>query len=281
MSMTRPLRIEFPSALYHVASRGNNKQDIYRNDGDRELFLQVLKKTIERYGWLCHAYCLLTNHYHLLIETPKANLAIGMRQVNGVYSRRSNKIHGSCGHVFQGRYFSKLIEKDEHFLAALRYIALNPVEAGLSKEPGSWKWSSIYEIFNRKRFDSFVDSSFTLSFFSSDIAKATALFRNFLISEDSRCDPYEMDGGIAFGGKKFREDLETIRPDCVNNVDHPRDQLFISRLSLEDVFSGVTDKKTRNDRIYEANSDHGYTMREIARFLGLHYSTVSHVLKKY
>ena len=102
--MTRPLRIEFAGALYHVTSRGDRQEDVYLDDEDRKMYLEVLREVCERFNWVVHAYCLMTNHYHLLIETPDSNLSKGMRQLNGVYTQRVNRKHNQVGHVFQGRY---------------------------------------------------------------------------------------------------------------------------------------------------------------------------------
>ncbi len=128
--MVRPLRIEFPGAVYHLTSRGNARNNIYLDDYDRQRFLKILANVIDRYNWLCHAFCLMDNHYHLLIETPDPNLSMGMRQLNGVYTQGFNRIHNRVGHVFQGRYKAILVEKDEHLLELCRYIVLNPLRAG-------------------------------------------------------------------------------------------------------------------------------------------------------
>ena len=140
--MARPLRIEFPGALYHVTARGNARADIYLSDGDRAAFLALLARTLDRFGWLCHAYCVMSNHYHLLIETPRANLSRGMRHLNGVYTQSFNRIHGRVGHVFQGRYKAILVEQDAHLLELCRYVVLNPVRARLVARAGDWRWSS-------------------------------------------------------------------------------------------------------------------------------------------
>ncbi len=108
--MARPLRIEYEGAVYHVTSRGNARSAIYFSDNDREIFLKVLTHVVERFGWVCHAYCLMDNHYHLMIETPQANLSRGMRQLNGVYTQRFNHIHGRVGHLYQGRFKSIIVE---------------------------------------------------------------------------------------------------------------------------------------------------------------------------
>ena len=140
--MARPLRIEFEGALYHVTSRGDERRDIFLDDADREAFLQILGDVVRRFAWRCHAYCLMGNHYHLLIETPNANLSRGMRHLNGVYTKRFNRTHERVGHVMQGRYKSILVDKDEYLLELARYVVLNPVRAGVVRSARDWKWSS-------------------------------------------------------------------------------------------------------------------------------------------
>jgi putative transposase len=110
--MARQLRLEFPGAIYHVTSRGNARQAIFLDDHDRLNFLDILGNIIGRSNWLCHAYCLMDNHYHLLIENIDPNLSLGMRQLNGVYTQTFNRKHNRVGHVFQGRYKSIIVEKD-------------------------------------------------------------------------------------------------------------------------------------------------------------------------
>ena len=128
--MSRPLRIEFAGAVYHVTSRGNGRKPIFRDDVDRRSFLEVLHKVNQRHHWICHAYCLMTNHYHLVIETPEGNLSRGMRQLNGVYTMYFNRRHRTVGHVFQGRFKAILVERESYLLEVCRYVVLNPVRAG-------------------------------------------------------------------------------------------------------------------------------------------------------
>src|SRR3989339_2274853 len=140
--MARPLRVEFDGATYHVTSRGNAREDIFDDDGDRKAFLECLGKVVDRFNWLCHAYCLMDNHYHLVIETPEANLSKGMRQLNGVYTQSFNKRNQRVGHVFQGKYKAIVIEKEGYLLQVSRYVVLNPVRAKIVESPAEWKWSS-------------------------------------------------------------------------------------------------------------------------------------------
>jgi putative transposase len=125
-----------------VTSRGDRQDDIYENNIDRDGFLAVLADVCATYNWVCHAYCLMSNHYHLLIETPDANLSKGMRQLNGVYSQSFNRRHGRVGHVFQGRYKAIHVDREEYLLELARYIVLNPVRAKMVRSAKDWPWSS-------------------------------------------------------------------------------------------------------------------------------------------
>ncbi len=133
--MARPLRIEYENALYHIISRGNEGMTLFIQDQDRHAFMNVLERVVERYNWICHAYCLMGNHYHLVIETPDANLCRGMKYLNGVYSQKFNRRHSRFGHVLQGRYKSFLVQREEQFLENCRYIVLNPVRAKIVRTP--------------------------------------------------------------------------------------------------------------------------------------------------
>jgi REP element-mobilizing transposase RayT len=140
--MARPLRVEFPGAVYHVTARGDGREVIFMDDADRRLFLAVVEHVLDRLTWRCHAYCLMGNHYHLLAETLTANLAGGMRQLNGLYTQRFNRRHKRVGHVFQGRYQAIVVQKDRHLLELCRYVVLNPVRAHMVEDVGAWPWSS-------------------------------------------------------------------------------------------------------------------------------------------
>src|SRR5213083_1354984 len=136
--MTRPLRIPLADGVYHVFARGNAKQEIFLDDRDRHLFLDLVAQSLRRFSWRCLAYCLMPNHYHLVIRTSAPNLSPGMRQINGVYAQRFNRRHDRVGHVFQGRFGATLIQEDEHLLEAIRYVVLNPLRAGLARSADEW-----------------------------------------------------------------------------------------------------------------------------------------------
>jgi putative transposase len=132
------LRLEFAGALYHITSRGNGRDLIYLQDADFELFLQVLTDVCERYDWVVYAYCLMNNHYHLLVKTPDANLSQGMRQLNGVFTQSMDRKHHQVGHLFQGRYKAILEDKNTYLMELCRYIVLNPVRANMVSSPEEW-----------------------------------------------------------------------------------------------------------------------------------------------
>ncbi len=140
--MSRPQRIEFAGACYHVMARGNARERIYWDDEDRQRFLDGLSRVCDRFDWILWAYCLMDNHYHLLVETEQPTLSRGMREVNGTYSQSFNRRYGRVGHVLQGRYKAILVDKDAYLTELQRYIVLNPVRAGLCGGAGDWRWSS-------------------------------------------------------------------------------------------------------------------------------------------
>jgi putative transposase len=140
--MPRPLRIQAAGAIYHVMARGNRRQEIYVERGDYERFLTICADVVDRSGWRCHGYCLMPNHYHLVIETPDANLSAGIQRLNGRYAQRFNWWHGLDGHLFQGRFQAVLLERTWHLVELVRYLALNPVRAGLCPRASDWPWSS-------------------------------------------------------------------------------------------------------------------------------------------
>lgn len=139
--MGRPLRCQSPG-YYHLTQRGVARELVYLDDADRVAFLRLLRRMIARYGWTLHGYCLMSNHFHLVAELQEPTLARGMQYLTGIYGRRFNERHDRRGHLFQDRYRSAIIESEEHFAQALRYLALNPVRAGLCELPEEWPWGS-------------------------------------------------------------------------------------------------------------------------------------------
>jgi len=140
--MGRAPRIEYEGAVYHVTNRGDGQELIYREEADRNAFLGIMSEVASQFGWRIYVYCLMGNHYHFLLETPQANLSLGMKQLDQVYTRRYNWRYGRSGHVFQGRYWSALVLNDNYLIDAASYLLLNPVRAQLVHSPEEWRWSS-------------------------------------------------------------------------------------------------------------------------------------------
>ncbi len=178
--MARPLRIELAGGLYHVTSRGNGRSDIYLNDEDRTNWLAVFAEACHRFNWICHAYCLMSNHYHVVVETIEGNLSKGMRHLNGVYTQNFNRCHKRVGHVFQGRYKAILVEKDSYLLELARYVVLNPVRAGMVNDVVDWPWSSYRAMIGHSKTLGFLQTDWLLSQFSTDRSIAVKDYQNFV-----------------------------------------------------------------------------------------------------
>jgi putative transposase len=208
--MARPLRLQFPGAVYHLTSRGNRQAHIYHSNEDRKIFLDILGKTVKRYNWICYGYCLMDNHYHLLIETVDANLSLGMRQLNGMYTQYNNRRHGKVGHVFQGRYKSILVEKDSHLLELCRYIVLNPVKSKMTDHPGKWQWSSYKSTSTGKSLPEFLSVDWILLQFSKQKTKARKRYVEFVTEgSDEVSSPWEkLVGQAIYGSERFVEELQ-------------------------------------------------------------------------
>ena len=189
--MARPLRIAFEGALYHVTSRGDCRENIYETDNGRNKYLSILCDVCNRFNWEVHAYCLMSNHYHLLIETHEANLSKGMRQLNGVYSQAFNRNHGLVGHVFQGRFKSILVEKESYLLELSRYIVLNPVRAGMVDSAAQWPWSSCRQTVGLENRQAFLNVEYVLSHFSRYSRQAVQLYSKFVSQGRSHPSPWK------------------------------------------------------------------------------------------
>ena len=273
--MARPLRLLVPGGVYHVITRGNARQDVFADDCDRQCFLSVLCAVCQRLNVQCHAFCLMSNHYHLLLETPDANLSHTVRNLNGVYAQSFNHRHGRVGHLFQGRYSSKLVEKDAYLLVVARYIVLNPVRAHLVPHPAEWNWSSYRAHAGLVDPPPFLTRDWLLTCFgATDRSQAHEAYRRFI--HDGQDDPKPDDFDVPIVGSEafvasFRQGLAATG--SVKAI--PRAQRFAARPTLQEIFAGCLGRRERNGRIREAHVNHGYTMTAIATHLRLHVMTVS------
>ena len=281
--MARPLRIEFPGALYHVTSRGNARAKVFTDESDYRMFLDILGFVVKRFNWICHAYCLMGNHYHLLVETPDANLSRGMRQLNGIYTQKFNWKRKKTGHLFQGRYKSILVDKEEYLLELARYMMLNPVRAGLVKAPDDYIWSSYRAVAGKVETPEFLTTEGLLARFGAGKKNARRRFADFVkAGMKIKKSPWEdLKGQIYLGDESFvKTVLGYVSEDRDVAREIPKGQRYANRPELSQVFSGEnkTDKRKRNTAIYKAYIDWGYKLREVADFLQMHYASISRIV---
>lgn len=281
--MARPLRIEYGGALYHVTSRANARRRVFRDDEDRQSFLSTLEKVNKRYHWRCHAYCLMNNHYHLVIETLDETLSKGMRQLNGVYTQNYNRKHQRVGHLFQGRYKAILVQKESHFLEVCRYVVLNPVRAKAVRSPKEWAWSSYRGTAGLKKPHSCLSTDWVLGQMGRRRREAERRYREFVkagIGAESIWS--EVRGQSLLGKDGFVQRLIGYVRGHEEVKEIPRSQRYLSRRDLESLFTAkVLMKKERRDRkVVEAVERYGYSQKEVANYLGMHYSTISRLVNK-
>lgn len=183
--MSRPLRIEYPSAWYHVMNRGRRREKIFSTSKDYELFVTVLQETVKMFNLKVSAYCLMSNHYHLLLQTPDGNLSRCMRHVNGVYTQRFNRLHKEEGQLFRGRFKAVIVDKDNYLLAVLRYIHNNPVRAGIVENVNDFIWSSHRGYCSRAKKWDWLHKDFLLSMFSDNNSQAKKGYLGFMEQQES------------------------------------------------------------------------------------------------
>lgn len=298
--MGRPLRIEYPGALYHVTSRGNEKRVIFLDDYDRKKFINILGDYNDRHGILIHCYVLMDNHYHLVLETPLGNLLKVMHGINSAYTGYFNRKHDRSGHLFQGRYKGILVEKDRYLLELSRYVHLNPVKAGKTDQPEKYKWSSYPGYIWKSKEIQWVEYTWTLSQFGSNEVSSRQQYRDFVIRglKQPEKNPFsELYGQIILGSKEFIEKIkESIKTDALDKEIVERKRLT-EYVPPEEIFSAVSsffktdidslkDKGSRNNTakkvaIYLIKRYSGLSNMEIGHiFGGVHYSSVSKSSKR-
>lgn len=277
--MARPLRLEFCGALYHITSRGNHREAIYDDVADKELFLSVLDEVCRDCNWVCHAYCLMSNHYHLLIETPDANLSKGMRQLNGIYTQSYNRSHGRSGHLFQGRYKAILVEKESYLIELARYIVLNPVRAQMVRSAKDWRWSSYRATVGQVQGPSCLRVDWLLSAFAENAAVAIDCYKQFITEGKNQPSPLDkLRNQVYLGGDEFIERMKFY-------IDADRDLSEIPSSQRRGLPKPLSEyealSQDRNSAIAMAYKSGGYTLKELGAYFGLHYSTVSGLIKNH
>ena len=275
--MVRALRIEYPGALYHITSRGNKQENIYLSDADRVLFLEILSHVCMRCNWICYSYCLMSNHYHLLVETPLSNLSKGMQLLNGIYTQKFNQTHNRVGHIFQGRFKGILVEKNAYLLELSRYIVLNPVRANMVSTPEEWTWSSYQSTVNQLTKLTWLSTDKILSLFSQNLLIAIQKYQQFVYEGMAANTPWDhLKNQIYLGSENFIDEMQKKVIPGKKLTYIPQSHYMPAKCSISEY-----DKKSssRNECIRAAYASGEFSYAEIGEYFGLHYSWVSRIIK--
>ncbi|MGL6159698.1 transposase [Microbulbifer sp.] len=277
--MARPLRIEFAGALYHVTARGNARQDIYLEDADKVGFLELVGKACERYDWLCHAYCLMSNHYHLLLETGTPSLSKGMKYLNGTYTQQFNRRHKRVGHVFQGRFKAILVEAESYLLELARYIVLNPVRARMVRAAKDWPWSSYRATAGLAQPHPVLTTDCVLGNFGARRGRAQKGYRQFVQEGRGQPGPWEsLKNQIYLGSDEFVEDMQCRMNPEQSLQDIPKPQKRSPPRPLAHYRERYPE---RNEAMAKAYLSGHYTLAQVGAEFGVSYATVSRAVKSF
>ncbi len=277
--MSRPVRIEFPGACYHVTGRGLNHREVFADQEDQAVFINVLDNVVDRFGWLLHSYVLMADHYHLVVEVPSANLSKGMRQLNGVYTQHFNRRHETVGPLFQGRFKSILFEKKEYLLPLCRHVVLNPVRADKPSALRTYRWSSHRAMKGEVRGSGRLYRDDVLGAYGKRVADSEKKYARYVKDGIGLPSPLEeRTNQVLLGTPKFLREMAPIL--AGEKMAKRGPQRATRRRSLKSLFKNVGDKTRaeRNALIARAHLEFGYTLMEIGDHLDLHYTTVSKVI---
>jgi putative transposase len=270
--MGRPLRVLVPDGTYHVASRGINGTHIYLDDADRTAFLARLGEVVKVSGWSCLSYCLMDNHFHLLVRTPKPNLSDGMRALKSGHAQYFSRRHSWDGPLFSRRFWGQLVQRDRYLLGVIRYVALNPVAGGLCAEPSDWPWSAHAAIAGEANAPSWLAVDEVRGLFSEQSSQAGVRAYRWLIEEGKPSGP--LSEGAVVGDAEF---LARMLPPTSPGREIAKREWAAGRPPLRTLLaSGGT-----GENLARAHRFHGYSMREVAAELGCHVSTVSRRLRRH
>lgn len=241
--MSRPLRLEHPGALWHVTSRGNERQTIFIDDRDRKHFVELLGDVVGLRRWVLHAWVLMRNHYHLLIETPEVpSLSAGVKRLNESYACWFNARHRRVGHLFQGRFKSILVDRESHLLELLRYVVLNPVRCGSVRYAGDWRWSNYRATAGLTAAPSWLEVNWTLGQFNPhDRTAAHEGYRLFVADgRGATYKPWEgLAGQIYLGSAEFYDRVQELIHERPRSREHPRGQREVVRPTLSAIVEAV------------------------------------------
>jgi putative transposase len=273
--MARPLRLEFPDALYHVTSRGNEQRAIFRDDVDRTMFLTLLGDAVKHFGWSVTAWVLMTNHFHLVIQTPVANLSRGMHWLNGTYAGWFNRRHKRSGHLFQGRFHGILVEKETYFRELLRYVVLNPVRAKMVSRPEDYRWSSYRSTAGLEAGDDWLDMRSILELFDNDPVSAQRQYQEFVLAkvESADCLWDQTVNGMYLGSESWTKRMRDIVESKIRSTDHPKAHRAIGRPKMTTIVAAVAHAAEKSSAVLREMR--GGPLRRLVAWIGWHEGLVT------
>ncbi|MES2017278.1 MAG: transposase [Pseudomonadota bacterium] len=273
--MVRPLRIEFPGALYHVTCRGNRRESIFRDRMDRHAWLDETADVCRRFHFVIHAYCQMTNHFHVLVETPEGNLGQGMRQWNSAYAQYYNRRHGLVGHVMQGRYHALLVQRDAYLRELARYIVLNPVRARMVARPDEWEWSSYRAMLAEPVARAWLETTSLLASFGADPVMARQAYVSYVAEGMDGKSPFE---SVSFqcllGDDAFVAQHRSLARTMVTG-ETARAQRRILARSLDEYAAQLAPREVAMAAAYHSTV---FSMGQIATHFGVSVKTVSRAI---
>jgi len=284
--MARPLRIEFPGAVYHVTSRGDRREPIFEDDKDRAVLLNIVGQMLARFDSIALAYCLMGNHYHFVLGTRQANLSAMMRQINGVYSQAYNRRHGKVGHVFQGRFKAILIDRDNYLLEVCRYVDLNPVRAGMVEHAGDWPWSSYRAHCGLAESLPWLDTPGLHGFVLGDDAKTLAQRRR---AAQQYAEWVQAGRGVRLWDESLRQQIYLGDEEFIRNQQDEADKAGLTsrevpkaqRTKNVTLAQWMAHSEDRAEALWHAHVDSGITMTALANELGVSVARVSQLIRRH
>jgi putative transposase len=290
--MGRPLRIQYPGAWYHITSRGNERKAIFKGSVDRQRFLSYLESAWERYGAVFHAYCLMANHYHLLLETPRSNLSQILHHINGAYTNYYNAKRSRTGHLFQGRYKAILVERDAYCQELSRYIHLNPVRAGTVEKPEHYPWSSYLYYTGAKKVPQWLTIDTVLGSFDSSPGGAQKHYRGFVekaLGEKAESPLKDVFASTFLGSEKFIEwakerwigfkNVDTRNIPALRHIKR-KPPLEVVEVAVRSAIAGGDSHHYKKFCLYVSQQYGGYTLKEIGAYYSMSEAAVSQSNKR-
>ncbi len=295
--MSRPLRISFDNAVYHITARGNRRDKIFYSDNDKKVFLQKMDQTFIKYSFLCYAYCLMDNHYHLFIKTSRGNLSQGMHYLNASYANYFVAKYKTIGPLFQGRYKSLLVDEDNYALTLSCYIHLNPLRAGISKNIHEYPWSSLLDYLGKRRKEfKPLNTQFILTQLEKNLTRSHTMYKKYILKNLTMSFPEkDIYRNIALGKESYIKKIESkitalgekreIQTTKYQGYYSPEEMIIkvsqVFNLTKEKVLKKQRGNLYRQITLYLVKRHSSLSLKEIGKIFDMDYTAVSQAVRRF